>query len=74
MKLFYLSPAARKALESWAAPRASAPAPSYNLCTVSGLAAAAETFTGAFRALRYLPAEERETARIYDDDGYCLYR
>ena len=76
MKLFNLSPAAQKALEAWNAsrPAAAVPAPSFNLCTVSGLAATCATFTGAFKALRFLPARERETARIYDDDGYCLYR
>ena len=76
MKLFNLSPAAARALDAWnaARPAASVPAPSFNLCTVSGLAAVCATFTGAFKAIRLLPAREQETARVYDDDGYCLYR
>lgn len=76
MKLFHLAPAAQKALEGWNAsrPAAASSAQSFNLCTVSGLAAACATFTGAYKAIRCLPAQERETARIYDEDGYCLYR
>ena len=76
MKLLKLSPAARKALKAWEAGKAAAvaPSPSYSLCTASGLAAACATFTGAYRAIRCLPAQERETARIYDEDGYCMYR
>ena len=80
MKLFHLSPAAQKALDAWNASRPAAvtaqaaPAAPYNLRTVSGLAAACATFTGAIRAIHCLPPKERDTARIYDDDGYCLYR
>lgn len=78
MKLFNLSPAAARALDAWNAARpaaaAPAPAPAFNLCTVSGLAAAFATATGAFKAIHSLPAREQETARIYDDNGYCLYR
>ena len=72
-KLLTIAPAALQALQSWQAGKP-APAPSFSLCTSSGLAAACDTFTGAFRALRFLPSGERETARIFDDDGYCLYR
>lgn len=76
MKLFNLSPAAARAFDAWnaARPAAAAPAPAFNLYTVSGLAAAFATATGAFKAIHSLPAREQETARIYDDNGYCLYR
>ena len=73
MKLFNLSPAAARAFEGWDAARPAAEE-SFNLCTASGLAAACATFTGAFKAIRRLPSREQETARIYDENGYCLYR
>lgn len=73
MKLFNLTPAAQKALEAFHN-RAAAPAPCYSVQTASGFSAAAETFTGAFKAIRFLPSREQSTARIYDEDGYCLYR
>lgn len=73
MKILNIAPAALKALEAFHN-RPAAPAPCYNVQTSSGFTAAAETFTGAFRAIRFLPAREQNTARIYDEDGYCLYR
>ena len=73
MKLFNISAAAEKALEAFHN-RPTVPATCYTVQTASGFSAAAETFTGAFRAIRYLPAREQNTARIYDEDGYCLYR
>ena len=73
MKMFNLSAAAQKALEAFNN-RPAATAPCYNVQTSSGFTAAAETFTGAFRAIRFLPSREQSTARIYDEDGYCLYR
>lgn len=73
MKMFNLSAAAQKALEAFNN-RPAAPAPCYNVQTSSGFTAAAETFTGAFRAIRFLPSREQSTARIYDEEGYCLYR
>lgn len=73
MKLFNISAAAEKALEVFHN-RPAVPAPCYTVQTASGFSAAAETFTGAFRAIRYLPAREQSTARIYDEDGYMLYR
>lgn len=76
MRKIRLSSAAEKAMKAWTLSRRSipAPAPSYNLCTSSGFVAACQNPTGAFAALRFLPPRERETARIYDEDGYCLYR
>ena len=74
MKLFNISAAAEKALEAFHNRPAVVPAPCYTVQTASGFSAAAETFTGAFRAIRYLPAREQNTARIYDEDGYMLYR
>ena len=73
MKLFNLSPAAARAFSSWNASQP-APAPSYNVRTCSGLSGTYESATGAFKALHFLPARERETACIYDEDGYCMYR
>ncbi len=73
MKLLNIAPAALKALEAFHN-RPAVPAPCYNVQTASGFSAAAETFTGAFKAIRFLPAREQSTARIYDEDGYCLYR
>ena len=73
MKTLTISPAALKALEAFT-DRPDAPAPSFSVQTASGFATAAATFTGAFRAIHYLPPREKNTARIYDEDGYCLYR
>ena len=73
MKFLNIAPAALKALEAFHN-RPAVPAPCYTVQTASGFSAAAETFTGAFRAIRYLPAREQSTARIYDEDGYMLYR
>ena len=73
MKLLNIAPAALKALEAFHN-RPAVPAPCYSVQTASGFSAAAETFTGAFKAIRFLPAREQSTARIYDEDGYCLYR
>lgn len=74
MKLMNIAPAALKALEAFHNRPAAVPAPCYSVQTASGFSAAAETFTGAFKAIRFLPAREQNTARIYDEDGYCLYR
>lgn len=73
MKRITISPAALEALEAFINGRP-APDPYFNVNTRAGLATAAETFTGAFRAIRNLSAQERSTARIYDENGYCLYR
>ena len=73
MKLLNIAPAALKALEAFHN-RPAVPAPCYSVQTASGFSAAAETFTGAIKAIRFLPAREQSTARIYDEDGYCLYR
>ncbi len=73
MKILNIAPAALKALEAFTNAPVN-PAPCFNVQTASGLAASAETFTGAFRALRSLPAREQGTARIYDEDGNMLYR
>lgn len=74
MKIMNIAPAALKAMEAFHNRPAAVPAPCYNVQTASGFSAAAETFTGAFRAIRFLPSREQSTARIYDEDGYCLYR
>lgn len=74
MKILNIAPAALKALEAFHNRPAAVPAPCYTVQTASGFSAAAETFTGAFRAIRFLPSMEQNTARIYDEDGYMLYR
>lgn len=76
MKHFRISRAAEKATEKWNSGRAASTSSvsSFNLCTSSGFAAACKTFTGAYKAIRFLPVQEQKTARIYDEDGYCLYR
>ena len=48
--------------------------PSFTVRAASGAAMSAATATGAFRAIRLFSPSDRETVRIYDDDGYCLYR
>ena len=73
MRNFNLSSAAEKALA--ASLRPSRPvALSFTVRAASGATLDASTATGAFRAIRLLKPCDRETARIYDDDGYCLYR
>lgn len=76
MRIFNLSSAAEKAIASALRPvrRSPAPAPSFTVRAASGASLSAATATGAFRALRVLSPRDRETARIYDDDGWCLYR
>lgn len=76
MRIFNLSSAAEKALAAALRPPRPVPAyaPSFTVRAASGAALDASTATGAFRALRLLNPSDRETARIYDDDGYCLYR
>lgn len=76
MRMFHLSPAAEKALAAALrpAPRPSAPVPCFTVRAASGAAYDASTATGAFRALSSMTPRDRETARIYDDDGWCLYR
>lgn len=76
MRIFNLSAAAEKALSAALRPvrRSPAPAPSFTVRAASGASLSAATATGAFRALRLLSPTDRETARIYDDDGWCLYR
>ena len=76
MRIFNLSAAAEKALSAAANPvrPASVLAPSFTVRAASGAALDAATATGAFRALRLLSPRDRENARIYDDDGWCLYR
>lgn len=73
MKMFNLSAAAQKALEAFNN-RPAVTAPTYTVRTASGFSAVAETFTGAFRAIRFRPSQDQGTARIYDEDGYCMYR
>ncbi len=46
----------------------------YAVNTNRGPVAYATTATGAFRALRTVPAAERADAAIYDEDGWCIYR
>lgn len=76
MRIFNFSSTAEKAIS--AALRPSRPAPalaaSFTVRAASGVALDASTETGAFRALRLLSPRDRETACIYDEDGYCLYR
>lgn len=73
MKRITISPAALKALEAFT--NGTRPqAPYFAVNTRAGFATAAATFTGAFRAIRSLPLMEQNNARIYDEDGYCLYR
>lgn len=73
MKRITFSPAALKTLEAFT--NGTRPqAPYFAVNTRAGFATAAATFTGAFRAIRNLSAQERSTARIYDENGYCLYR
>lgn len=75
-KMIILSSAAAKTFAAWGSskPAAHVAVQSYTARTSSGFSAVRDTFTGAFEALRFLPENDRETARIYDDDGYCLYR
>ena len=76
MRIFNLSAAAENALAAALRPVQPSPsyAPSFTVRAASGASLDASTETGAFRALRLLSPRDRETARIYDDDGYCLYR
>lgn len=32
------------------------------------------TATGAFHAIQAIPAADRGTTAIYDENGYCMYR
>ena len=76
MRIFNLSAAAEKAISAALRPprRVPAYAPSFTVRAASGAVLNASTATGAFRALRLLNHHDQESARIYDDDGYCLYR
>ena len=76
MRIFNLSARAESALTSalQALQPAPAPDPYYTVRAASGSAREAATATGAFRILRQLAPADRETARIYDADGWCLYR
>lgn len=76
MRIFNFSAAAEKAISAVLRPvrRSPAPAPSFTVRAASGVSLDSATATGAFRALRLLSSTDRETARIYDDDGWCLYR
>lgn len=76
MRIFNLSSAAERALSAALRPPRPVPAcaPCFTVHTASGVSLDAASATGAFRALRLLSPRDRETARIYDDDGYCLYR
>ena len=76
MRIFNLSAAAEKALAAALTPSRPAPdrAPAFMVHAASGASAAASSATGAFRALRLFTPRDRETARIYDEDGWCLYR
>lgn len=77
MRIFNLSSAAERALSAairTVPVQPSAPAQSFTVHTASGASLDAASATGAFRALHLLSPRDRETARIYDDDGYCLYR
>lgn len=73
MRIFNLSAAAEKALAVFPRP-ITRPAPSFTVRSASGKSVDASTATGAFRALQFFPACDRENARIYDEDGYCMYR
>ena len=75
MRIFNLSARAERAISAALRPApAPVPVPSFTVRAASGIALDASTATGAFRALRLLTPRDRETAKIYDDDGYCLYR
>ena len=75
MRIFNLSRAAERAIASALRPTpVRIPVPSFTVRAASGVALDASSATGAFRALRLLSPRDRENARIYDDDGYCLYR
>lgn len=76
MRIFNFSAAAEKALSAVLRPARPAPVldPSFTVRAASGVSLDSATATGAFRALRLLSPTDRETARIYDDDGWCLYR
>ncbi len=75
MRIFNLSARAEKAMEKALRLQSSpAPVPCYTVRAASGAALDTSTATGAFRALRRLSPTDRETARIYDNDGWCLYR
>lgn len=74
MRIFDIAPAALAALSGTASRPAPAVAPFFMVQTREGHAADAATFTGALRAIRRLPAESRENALVYDENGYCLYR
>ena len=77
MRIFNLSSAAEHAISAALRPAripVTVPVPSFTVRAASGASIDASTATGAFRALRLLTPGDRETARIYDDDGYCLYR
>ena len=75
MRIFTLTAAAERAIAAVLAPAPRRiPSPSFTVRAASGAALDAATVTGAFRAIRQLPQRDRENVRIYDDDGYCLYR
>lgn len=74
MRIFDIAPAALAALSGATRRSAAVAVPCFMVQTREGFAADAATFTGAFRAIRRLPAEKRETARVYDENGYCMYR
>ena len=76
MRIFNLSAAAERALSSASSParRETAYIPFFTVRTASGASLDAASATGAFRILRQLSPGDRENARIYDEDGLCLYR
>ena len=73
MRIFNLTSAAEKALTS-ALRSVPCYSPSFTVRAASGFILDASTATGAFRAIQRLAPSDRETARVYDDNGYCLYR
>lgn len=75
MRIFGLAPAALAAMTG-EGKRTTGPSadPFFMVNTRDGFAADAATFTGALRAIRRLPSNARESAAVYDENGYCLYR
>ena len=74
MRMFNFSAAAERALSSVLRPARPDPDPWFTVQAASGVSLAASSATGAFKALRLLSPRDRETARIFDEDGLCLYR
>ena len=74
MHIFNLSSVVEKALAAALRPVRRDPEPWFTVQAASGASVAASTATGAFRALGLLSSRDRENAKIYDEDGLCLYR